>query len=146
MMALSFRVLQGPLMHSYVDVLHTYMKALGENDYATIVSLFTPDGKVLSPFLGEMQAGPFFTRLQGASSQNVITPIDVFASARQSNRATAYFRYDWTVSDGTLISFNVMDLFEFREGTDKISYLTLIYDTHPIRSTAGNKYETGESR
>jgi len=54
----------------------------------------------------------------------------------------AYFRYDWTVNDGTLISFNVMDLFEFRPGTDKVGALTLIYDTHPIRQTAGNKYES----
>ena len=52
------------------------------------------------------------------------------------------FRYDWTVNDGTLITFNVMDLFEFRPGTDKVSALTLIYDTQPIRQTAGNKYES----
>jgi len=54
----------------------------------------------------------------------------------------AYFRYDWTVNDGTLITFNVMDLFEFRSGTDKVGALNLIYDTHPIRQTAGNKYES----
>ena len=41
-----------------------------------------------------------------------------------------------------MITFNVMDLFEFWSGTDKAGALTLIYDTHPIRQTAGNKYES----
>ena len=36
----------------------------------------------------------------------------------------------------------MMDLFEFQSGTDKVGALTLIYDTHPIRQTAGNKYES----
>ena len=56
-------------------------------------------------------------------------------------RAAAYFRYDWTVNDGTLISFNVMDLFACHDGSDKVGALTLIYDTPPIRQTAGNTYE-----
>jgi len=128
-------------MEHHVKVLHTYMQALGDSDYATIVGLFAPGGKVLSPFLGEMDAAPFFERLRGASAKNVITPIDIFTSASGSNRATAYFQYDWTVTDGTLITFKVMDLFEFEEASDRVSYLSLIYDTHPIRATAGNKYE-----
>lgn len=126
---------------AYIAVLERYMRLLAESDYAGIIALFAPGGRVISPFLGEMEAAPFFERLKGASDKNVITPIDVFVSARDSNRATAFFRYDWTVTDGTLISFEVMDLFEFVAGTDKISKLSLIYDTHPIRETAGNKYE-----
>jgi hypothetical protein len=128
-------------MHPYISVLQTYMTALGQSDYATVKSLFAPGGRVLSPFLGEMLAGPFFDRLAGASSKNVITPIDIFLSSSNRHHATAYFQYDWTVKDGSLISFKVMDLFSFEPDSDKFSYLDLIYDTHPIRSTAGNKYE-----
>ena len=58
-----------------------------------------------------------------------------------ATRAAAYFRYDWTVNDGTLNTFNVMDLFAFHDGSDKVGALTLIYDTPPIRQTAGNTYE-----
>jgi hypothetical protein len=125
----------------YIDVMRRYMKALHVADYAQIVAMFAPGGRVISPFLGEMEAAPFFARLGGASTQNVITPIDVFVSADDTPRATAFFRYDWTVTDGTLISFEVMDLFEFAPGTDLVQRLSLIYDTHPIRATAGNKYE-----
>ena len=131
-------------MNPYIAILKTYMKALGESDYSTIKSLFAPNGKVCSPFLGEMEAAKFFDRLDEASSENVITPIDIFVSATDKNHATCYFQYDWTVRDGTLISFKVMDLFTFVEGTEKIAYLNLIYDTHPVRSTAGNKYELSE--
>jgi hypothetical protein len=117
------------------------MTALGESDYDTVKSLFAADARVRSPFLGEMAAGPFFDRLAGASTRNVITPIDIFTSESKRNCATAYFQYDWTVRDGTLITFKVMDLFTFEPQGDKVIYLDLIYDTHPIRETAGNKYE-----
>jgi hypothetical protein len=128
-------------MHPYISVLQIYMTALDQSDYSTVKSLFTPGGKVKSPFLGEMPAGPFFDRLAGASSKNVITPIDIFLSSTEKDHAVAYFQYDWTVRDGTLITFKVMDLFTFEQGSDKVTYLDLIYDTNPIRTTAGNKYE-----
>ena len=128
-------------MENYKTILETYMRSLGKSDYQVIKGLFAPNGKVLSPFLGEVEAGPFFDRLAEVSTVNVITPIDIFTSATDQNHATCYFQYDWTVTDGTLISFKVMDLFTFADGSDKIEYLNLIYDTHPIRASAGNKYE-----
>ena len=63
------------------------------------------------------------------------------AFATRAARAAAYFLYDWTVNDGTKITFNVMDLFAFHDGSDKEGALTQIYDTPPFRQTAGNKYE-----
>ena len=129
-------------MHPYVSILQTYMTALGQSDYAAVKSLFARDGKVRSPFLGEMPAGSFFDRLAGASAKNVITPIDIFLSSTEASHATAYFQYDWTVRVGTIIKFKVMDLFTFESGTNKVTCLDLIYDTHPIRLSAGNKYES----
>jgi hypothetical protein len=128
-------------VHPYARVLQAYMDALGRSDYDTVKSLFTPGGEVKSPFLGEMPARPFFDRLAGASAKNVITPIDIFLSDSGKNHATAYFQYDWTVRDGTLITFKVMDLFTFAPAGDQVTYLDIIYDTHPIRTSAGNKYE-----
>ena len=117
------------------------MTALGQNDYKTIKSLFDPKGKVHSPWLGEMVADEFFDRLAGASKKNVITPIDIFVGTSVENHAAAYFQYDWTVRDGTLITFKVIDLFTFKPNSLEVIYLDLIYDTHPIRVIAGNKYE-----
>lgn len=129
-------------MHSHRHVLQNYMDALGRGDYATIKGLFSPDGRVISPFLGEMAARPFFDRLAEASENNVITPIDIFLSDSESPHAVAYFQYDWTVRDGTLITFRVMDYFTFEPESDLVSSLDLIYDTHPIRVAHGNKYES----
>lgn len=131
-----------PSVNPYVSVLQTYMRALDQSDYATVKGLFAPGAKVRSPFLGEMPAAPFFDRLAAASTKNVITPIDIFVSTTEQHHATAYFQYDWTVRDGTLITFKVMDLFTFEPGSREVTYLDLIYDTHPIRASAGNKYET----
>ena len=118
-------------------MLQTYTDALGRSDYGTVKSLFTHSGQVKSPFLGEMPAGPFFHRLAGASAENAITPIDLFLSNSGKNQATAYFQYDWTVRDGTLITFKVMDLFTFEPYSDKITYLDIIYDTHQSERRQG---------
>lgn len=128
-------------MNPYIDVLTTYMRALGESDYAVIKRLFAVGGAVHSPFLGEMAADKFFDRLAGASEVNTITPIDIFISGTEANRAACYFQYDWTVRGGSTVSFKVMDLFTFEPGTDRITRLELIYDTHPVRMKVGNKYE-----
>jgi hypothetical protein len=129
-------------MARFAHVLNAYLDALGRGDYATIKGLFSADGRVRSPFLGEMAAAPFFDRLAAASAQNVITPLDVFESTSGGPHAVAYFQYDWTVTDGTLITFTVMDYFEFEPDSDKIAFLDLIYDTHPIRAEHGDKYDS----
>lgn len=129
-------------MHPYTRVLRAYMEALGRSDYGAVKSLFKPGGQVRSPFLGEMPADSFFHRLAGASANNVITPIDIFLSDSGKHSAIAYFRYDWTVRDGTVITFNAADLFTFDPDSDLVAYLDIIYDTHPIRESAGNKYES----
>ena len=61
---------------------------------------------------------------------------------RNIRRAVAYFQYDWTVRDGSVITFNVMDLFTFAPDSDSVTSLDLIYDTHRIREKHGNKYES----
>lgn len=127
---------------NYEAALRRYMEALGASDYATIKSLFADDGTVTSPFLRLMPARDFFDKLGGAKKGNVIAPIDGFLPSGHEQHAVAFFWYDWMVNDGTLITFHVMDLLEFRPGTDKVGALTLIYATHPIRQTGGNKYKS----
>jgi hypothetical protein len=99
-------------MHAYEKVLRTYMKALDEGDYVTIKGLFSDAGEVQSPFIGLNKAASFFDQLSGATTNNVITPIDVFLSQDDKEHAVAYFQYDWTVTDGTLkhFGFNLIDI------------------------------------
>lgn len=126
-----------------LDTIRAYLRCLHESDTAGLVAQFEPDGMVNSPFLGEMKACDFFPKLAQASSQSVITLIDLFASAQpgsDSTRVAAYFRYDWTLKDGRVVDFVCVDVFGFRTGSDRIASMHIVYDTHPLREQVGDKY------
>lgn len=120
--------------------IRAYMQALDAADYETIVGLFATDGVVTSPFLGTKPADEFFGQLSQASSQNVITPLDVFVSADDPTSAAGYFEYDWTMADGSKVVFNVVDHFRF-DDAGRFASMTIIYDTHPVREEHGDKYQ-----
>ncbi len=126
-----------------LDTIRSYLKALNSSDTAALIATFEPEGMVISPFLGNMVARDFFPKLAQASSLSVITPIDLFASvepATQGTRVAAYFRYDWTLKDGKVVTFTCVDVFDFALGSDRIAKMTIIYDTHPLREEVGDKY------
>ena len=126
-----------------IDTIRRYLACLHASDVPGLVATFEPDGIVNSPFLGTMQADAFFPRLAQASSRSVITPIDLFASVEATTgtgRIAAYFRYDWTLKDGKVVTFTCVDVFEFRNGSDRIASMNIVYDTHPLREEVGDKY------
>lgn len=126
-----------------LDTIRSYLKALNASDTAALIATFEPEGMVISPFLGNMGARDFFPKLAQASSLSVITPIDLFASvepATQGTRVAAYFRYDWTLKDGKVVTFTCVDVFDFAPASDRIAKMTIIYDTHPLREEVGDKY------
>ncbi|WP_332775718.1 nuclear transport factor 2 family protein [Polaromonas sp.] len=126
-----------------IDTVRRYLACLHASDTEGLVSTFEPDGIVDSPFLGRMQAAPFFAKLKQASAQSVITLIDLFTSVEPGDvavRVAAYFRYEWTLKDGKVVTFTCVDVFEFKRGSDRISSMTIVYDTHPLREEVGDKY------
>ena len=126
-----------------LETVRTYLRFLHASDTAGLVSTFEDDGVVHSPFLGTMKANAFFPKLAQASSQSVITLIDLFASVQPADdavRVAAYFRYDWTLSDGRLVDFTCVDVFGFRPGSGRINSMHIVYDTHPLRERVGDKY------
>lgn len=129
-------------MNERIDALRSYMAALDSGDYETIVGLFAPDNAVTSPFLGTMPAADFFGQLARASANNDITPLDIFVSESEADQAVAYFQYDWTMADGSVVVFKAMDLFGFEPGGNRFVSLDIIYDTHPVRAEHGDKYES----
>ena len=89
-----------------------------------------------------MPAADFFGQLARASANNDITPLDVFVSESGADQAVAYFQYDWTMADGSVVVFKVMDLFRFEPDGARFASLDIIYDTHPVRAEHGDKYES----
>lgn len=129
-----------------IDTVRTYLRHLHASDTPGLVATFDDDGEVHSPFLGTMKARDFFPKLSAASSQSVITLIDLFASVQaeeggaQGVRVAAYFRYDWTLNDGRVVDFTCVDVFTFQPGSDRIASMHIVYDTHPLREQVGDKY------
>jgi hypothetical protein len=122
------------------ETLSNYFWALEVGDLKAILKLFCADAKVHSPFLGELDASVFFPKVFDSTSASIITVYDILQSIRGFRRAIGYFRYDWTLKDGTEISFEASDVFEF-DDLGKITSLKILYDTHPIRADVGNKYD-----
>jgi len=122
------------------EAVREYLLALEAGDVARIVSLFEPDGWVLSPFLGRMTACEFFPKVVDASSGTKITIHDILISSEGQPRAVGYFLYDWWLKDGSKVSFECADVFTFNPKTGKILSMVILYDTYPIREAVGDKY------
>ena len=86
------------------EAVREYLLALEAGDVARIVSLFEPDGWVLSPFLGRMTASEFFPKVVEASSGTKLTVHDILISSEGRPRAVGYFLYDWWLKDGPKVS------------------------------------------
>ncbi|MGF6873033.1 hypothetical protein OKW35_002505 [Paraburkholderia sp. MM5477-R1] len=94
----------------YTRQIRTYLQALECGDVAAICALFTPDAQIFSPFLGWMKPAPFFAKVDAASGESKITPIDICVSASGARRATGCFIYDWGLKDGSAVRFECVDV------------------------------------
>ena len=121
------------------QTLAKYFTALDSGDLQAILKVFADGARVHSPFLGELSAREFFPKVFAASSTSDITVFDVLGSMRGKPRAIGYFRYDWTLADGTKVQFDAADVFDFNT-KGEIIRMTILYDTHPLRETVGDKY------
>jgi hypothetical protein len=71
---------------------------------------------------------------------SVLTVHDVLVSAEGHMRAVAYYLYDWRLKDGSRVSFECADVFNFDPATGHIASVVLVYDTHLVRDVVENKY------
>jgi len=117
-----------------------YLKALEASDADKAAALFTPDGWVQSPFLGRLPVRAYVAKVAAASSATELTVHDVLVSAEGHMRAVAYYLYDWQLNDGSRVSFECADVFNFDLDTGHIASIVLVYDTHLIRDVVENKY------
>ena len=117
-----------------------YLKALEAGDAERAASLFVPDGWVQSPFLGRLPVRDFVEKVASASGASTLTVHDVLVSAEGHLRAVAYYLYDWSLKDGSRVSFDCADVFNFDPATGRIASVVLVYDTHLVRGVVENKY------
>ncbi len=113
------------------ETIKKYLSALKKSDYETLIDLFASDAVVHSPLYGEVEANKFYKDLFKDTNKSVISLKDIFMS-EDNSKGAVNFLYDWTLSDGSAVSFDCVDIFKFT--TDgKIQKLTIIYDTSKTR-------------
>ncbi len=117
-----------------------YLQALEAGDADKAAALFTPDGWVQSPFLGRVPVRDFVHKVASASGDSRLTVHDVLVSAEGHLRAVAYYNYDWALKDGSRVSFDCADVFNFDLQTGHIASLVLVYDTNLVRGVVDKKY------
>jgi ketosteroid isomerase-like protein len=117
-----------------------YLKALETSDIDRASALFTADGWVQSPFLGRVPVRSYIAKIAAASRTSELTVHDVLVSAEGHMRAVAYYLYDWQLKDGSKVSFECADVFNFDPETGRIASVVLVYDTHLVRDVVENKY------
>jgi hypothetical protein len=122
------------------QTVHNYLKALEAGDANKAAALFIPDGWVESPFLGRLPVRQFIKKVADASNGTKLTVHDVLVSAEGHLRAVAYYLYDWRLRDGSRVSFDCADVFNFDPSTGKIQSIVLVYDTHPVRGVVEHNY------
>jgi ketosteroid isomerase-like protein len=117
-----------------------YLQALEAGDADKAAALFVPDGWVQSPFLGRLSVRDYVTKVASASRASRLTVHDVLVSAEGHLRAVAYYLYDWSLKDGTQVSFDCADVFNFDPDTGRLASVVLVYDTHLVRGAVDKKY------
>jgi ketosteroid isomerase-like protein len=113
------------------ETIEKYLSALEKSDYENLINLFAPNAIIHSPLYGEVGAKKFYEDLFKDTNKSVITLKDIFMS-EDNSKGAVNFLYDWTLSDGSPVSFDCVDIFKFNSD-GKIQELTIIYDTSQTR-------------
>jgi predicted SnoaL-like aldol condensation-catalyzing enzyme len=122
------------------QAVHKYLLALEAGDAERAAALFVPHGWVQSPFLGRLPVRDYVNKVASSSSHAKLTVYDVLVSAEGHLRAVAYYQYDWSLKDGSNVTFDCADIFNFDAATGHIESILLVYDTEPVRAVVENKY------
>ncbi|AQR63063.1 hypothetical protein BZG35_16405 [Brevundimonas sp. LM2] len=111
-----------------------YLAALNAGDLEAVLRLFSDDAVVVSPLYETRPAATFFQGLFADTSASNTTLLNVFDRSADSGAIALHFRYVWTLSSGTIVEFECVDIFELSASQDRFTKLTIIYDTAPLRA------------
>jgi hypothetical protein len=119
-------------MISKEETFKRYLRALEAANYEEIMALFAKDATVESPLYGYVKAYQFYKDLLSDTTSSKITLKNIFMGATNQDSAALYFEYIWTLKDGQIVKFEVIDVFDF-DFENKIKNLKIIYDTYNVR-------------
>lgn len=117
-----------------LELVTSYLGALGTADVELAVSLFAADGIIRSPLYGVRSPQDFYSELFADTSQANLTLKSVMTGEDAMGRVTVsfWFHFDWRLPSGAKAPFDVVDVATL--GPDgKIKELHIIYDTVDVR-------------
>ena len=109
------------------EIAKIYLKLLDKGDINGVLNLFTEHAKVESPIYGIKSAKDFYTQLNQDTNNSQLKLKGVFHDL-ESGQVAIYFNYIWTMKNGKIAEFDVVDIIEF-DDSNKITFLKIIYDT-----------------
>ncbi|NND15866.1 MAG: SnoaL-like domain-containing protein [Eudoraea sp.] len=119
-------------MLSKKSIAKKYLDHLQSGDLEQLLDLFSENATVDSPIYGVQIALDFFHDLLTDTQSSELELLGIFEEEGGNNLAL-YFTYKWTLKNGEIVSFEVVDIMEF-DASQKISTLKIIYDTVTARS------------
>lgn len=117
---------------NFQGLIKEYFNGLESGNAEQLLSIFEENAVVLSPLYGKLSAKQFYSDLFKDTTQSKITLLNTLQSNENENTCAGHFRYDWTMKDGSLVTFECVDIFKVTE-KNKIEQLTIIYDTFGVR-------------
>jgi len=117
---------------NFQGLIKEYLNGLQSGNSEQLLSVFDQNAVVLSPLYGKLPAKQFYSDLFKDTTESKITLINTLQSNENQNTCAGHFRYDWTMKDGSLVTFECVDVFKVTK-QNKIEQLTIIYDTFGVR-------------
>ncbi len=117
------------------DLCTRYLNALNDGDLTATLALFTPSAQVSSPLYGQRDAQSFYADLFADTARSETRLLNVFDQSTSGSAVALHFEYDWTLSDGTLVQFECVDVFQRSANRQQFDNLTIIYDTAHLRAS-----------
>ena len=114
------------------SIIQSYCKALKENDYQAMISLFAKDAKVFSYLAGDQPATEFYKNLFGTSRRTSVVVKNMFIESEGKTTVAVYLYLEAIRYEKFAIQFEAVDIFEF-DFENKITTLKIIMDTWPLR-------------
>lgn len=114
------------------NLLQAYCKALEQNNYDSILGLFSKGAKVFSYLAGEKTPEEFYKNLFENSTRTRVELKNIFLSPDHKTIA-AYLYIEAVRNKKIHVNFEAVDIMEINL-ENKIKSIQVIMDTHPIRS------------
>lgn len=126
---------------NFQELIKKYFEGLQSGDSEQLLSVFDENAVVSSPLYGKLPAKQFFSELFKVTTLSKITLLNTLQSNENENTCAGHFRYDWTMKDGTFVTFECVDIFKVTK-ENKIEQLSIIYDTFGIRDNFNKQTST----